>query len=863
MENNMSTELHEAADKGDLVKVKALAEERSSTSYHRYKSSFRRDGKLRMPLLSTTCDESRKQKHTENNMSTELHETADNHDLVKVKRLAKKGFFSLHSNNKDIYTPSLSAACSGRLAEVRHLVKDFKVNPNIANKEGNTLLHGAVYNGHIEIVRYLVEECKANPNAADINGNTPLHKAAYIGHLEIVRYLVEECKVNPNIANKYGKTPAHWAADGEWSLNGKHLATVRYLVEQAKADVMIKDNEGKTVLEVAKDDEDIRGFLEKYILGSQLQQKPQLTSQIASSTASSNQLASAPVSTPSATKDINKTPSNDSQAVQQEVSNLSETEIVTETEQNKLKANLDSKIEETLQSLQLAQDKSGTKSLEDWLQKLSSEQQRLSKELEQQHAASQALERKQQQRDQKNNVNNTSLVELQQRVITVTQTCQELMYLQQINRELLQLSESFKQHPNLFVFFRQFQISLENFFVASKVFGTNMGTIATRETLGNAAFVGKVFAKLLGLIPCVGNMLESGVSLFAKSAAWLDRVRQVNALKTLSELGSIDELKFIAQETACRVTQHYERYIRSLSTQEEIAAQQAAKQTSGLGATAVRAKKTLLKEKSYTPAETLANYGVALLCSALLEDGFGNSKQSGNTLIQQFIQILSQEPSEAQRIKTSLYQQIGLQMIQSRYGEWSLQAIFCERVSCEPNKELPQSTGDESSSAVVAQSACNNVLGDVSASTISNASDPTVENDLGEQTRKIKMLEQQMADMQARYQAELKQRANELAQLREEQGHMKKLIQKNFSSEIDLAIGEGPQLQLQSQLKHQTQPTAFHPTAFGSPLHIHEILQRVVRLEQVTAVHQEILDTSGLQNGDVSVHEQERQALLN
>ena len=65
------------------------------------------------------------------------------------------------------------AAARGDLAEVKRLLIDCGIDPNVRNNEGWTPLHSAVENCHVDVVRVLLDH-GADPTIRDNKGRTPL-----------------------------------------------------------------------------------------------------------------------------------------------------------------------------------------------------------------------------------------------------------------------------------------------------------------------------------------------------------------------------------------------------------------------------------------------------------------------------------------------------------------------------------------------------------------------------------------------------------------------------------------------------------------------------------------------------------------
>ena len=159
-------------------------------------------------------------------------------------------FFGRRKKNCDKDYVSLkrllvSAAGSGDLAEVKRLVVDCGIDPNIQDDIGDTPLHYAAEHGHLDVVKLLLEH-GADPNIQNNSGKTPLHYAALDGHLEIVKFLLEH-GANPNVQDyKFGVTPLHFA------VYHCDVDMTRFLLDHG-ADPTIRDNEGRTPLDIGSE----------------------------------------------------------------------------------------------------------------------------------------------------------------------------------------------------------------------------------------------------------------------------------------------------------------------------------------------------------------------------------------------------------------------------------------------------------------------------------------------------------------------------------------------------------------------------------------------------------------------------------
>lgn len=174
----------------------------------------------------------------------ELHEAARRGDLRKIKELLGRGE-NVNARDAIGYTPLHYAAKSGHLDVVQFLVENgADVNAISLNEFLETPLHMAVSSGRLDVVRFLVErgahvdsldgvlmtplhwaaggcnlevvrflvEKGANVNARNMYGATPLHWAAANGCLDVVRFLLE-VGADPSLRNGDGKTPLDLASE--------------------------------------------------------------------------------------------------------------------------------------------------------------------------------------------------------------------------------------------------------------------------------------------------------------------------------------------------------------------------------------------------------------------------------------------------------------------------------------------------------------------------------------------------------------------------------------------------------------------------------------------------------------------------
>jgi ankyrin repeat protein len=143
----------------------------------------------------------------------EIHDAAQYGDLAKVKALLKDHPHLVFSKDNFGMTPLHLAALAGhRDVAVLLLANKAEVHTKVSAKVdgGMTPLHLAAINGHRDVAVLLLAN-KAEVDAKDNDGLTPLHRAAEMGHSDVAAVLLAN-KADVNAKDGSGRTPLYFAA---------------------------------------------------------------------------------------------------------------------------------------------------------------------------------------------------------------------------------------------------------------------------------------------------------------------------------------------------------------------------------------------------------------------------------------------------------------------------------------------------------------------------------------------------------------------------------------------------------------------------------------------------------------------------
>ncbi|XP_010101516.2 ankyrin repeat-containing protein ITN1 [Morus notabilis] len=232
------TELHLAAQRGDLAAVKQILDDIDSQMV----------GSLSGAELDAEVAEIRAAVVNEVNElgETALFTAADRGHLDVVKELLKySNKEPVSKKNRSGFDPLHIAANQGHHAIVQVLLDHDPGLSKTIGPSNSTPLISAATRGHTAVVNELLSKDCTLVEISRSNGKNALHLAARQGHVEIVKALLDKDPQLARRTDKKGQTALHMAVKGQSS------EVVKLLLDADAAIVMLPDKFGNTALHVA------------------------------------------------------------------------------------------------------------------------------------------------------------------------------------------------------------------------------------------------------------------------------------------------------------------------------------------------------------------------------------------------------------------------------------------------------------------------------------------------------------------------------------------------------------------------------------------------------------------------------------
>ncbi|KAL5219194.1 hypothetical protein ABZP36_019878 [Zizania latifolia] len=230
------TELHLAAQRGDLVAVRQIIAEINAQMTGTGEEFDSEVAEIRAAVVNepNEVEETALLIAAERGFLDIVVELLKHSDKESLARKNKSGFDALHV-----------AAKEGHRDIVKVLLDH---DPSLGKTFGQsnvTPLITAAIRGHIEVVNLLLERVSGLVELSKANGKNALHFAARQGHVEIVQALLEADRQLARRTDKKGQTALHMA------VKGTSAEVVRALVNADPAIVMLPDRNGNLALHVA------------------------------------------------------------------------------------------------------------------------------------------------------------------------------------------------------------------------------------------------------------------------------------------------------------------------------------------------------------------------------------------------------------------------------------------------------------------------------------------------------------------------------------------------------------------------------------------------------------------------------------
>ncbi|XP_024025120.1 ankyrin repeat-containing protein ITN1 [Morus notabilis] len=228
------TELHLAAQRGDVATVKMIMEEIEAQMVG---AEFDAEvAEIRAALVNEVNELG----------ETALFTAAGKGHLEVVKELLKYSTKEgVAMKNRSGFDPLHIAASQGHQAIVQVLLEhDPELSKTIGQSNATPLISAAT-KGHAAVVGELLSKDSSMIEISRSNGKNALHLASRQGHVYIVKMLLEKDPQLARRTDKKGQTALHMA------VKGVSCEVVKLLLEADAAIVMLPDKFGNTALHVA------------------------------------------------------------------------------------------------------------------------------------------------------------------------------------------------------------------------------------------------------------------------------------------------------------------------------------------------------------------------------------------------------------------------------------------------------------------------------------------------------------------------------------------------------------------------------------------------------------------------------------
>ncbi|MCC6005620.1 MAG: ankyrin repeat domain-containing protein [Thermofilum sp.] len=247
---NLNSELIQAVEKGDIVKVRYLLEKgananardsRGATALH--KAASQGNVHIAQLLIEHGADVNSRNEYG----ATPLHYSKNG----EVAELLIKHGADVDARDSDGWTPLHYVAEKGYLDVAKVLIL-HGASINAKTFLGLTPLHLAAEKGNIEVIKFLITH-GADVNSRDAQGDTPLHLSVLSGLTDVVKLLLEN-GADPNIRGINNRTPLELAREMGYQdivrVLEEYLSAMSLAIVGVEHGELFLDEWGKIILKV-------------------------------------------------------------------------------------------------------------------------------------------------------------------------------------------------------------------------------------------------------------------------------------------------------------------------------------------------------------------------------------------------------------------------------------------------------------------------------------------------------------------------------------------------------------------------------------------------------------------------------------
>lgn len=206
---------------------------------------------------------------------------------------------------------------------------------------------------------------------------------------------------------------------------------------------------------------------------------------------------------------------------------------------------------------------------------------------------------------------------------------------------------------------------MEQIFIGCKAVSSDFIETDMKGTLGKVATGIEILGKLAKLIPAMGNTFDALIENVSNTMKFIDKERQTNILKSISNLGTLEKIQKMVEKFARDLTEKYTYQIKALAKNQDDSLKNLLNKN---------IQHKILKNNMDSPPEELANFAVIQILCALLERKITADK----ALDVQFMAVISNPKTEKiEQLKQAVMKSLGLTILKTHENKsWKLSDIF-------------------------------------------------------------------------------------------------------------------------------------------------------------------------------------------